>query len=212
MKLKVAVLFGGKSTEHEISIISAIQAIGYIDRDKYDIIPVYMKTGRFNFVEKTISFTSAQNCEMVLTNVKKVSIEGYVWVDEPPNKNSSTYNSTYDSSRESTLKGVTVRLMKKGTTPIEVATYTTKSDGKYLFDSLIKLSELENYYVEFNYKGSKEFYKKDGTEFKKVKTEDTSQYIPVAFKPTSANGSKAMMKKVATKDIDLSGIARTYYE
>ncbi|MCR5157095.1 MAG: D-alanine--D-alanine ligase [Butyrivibrio sp.] len=42
MKLKVAVLFGGMSTEHEISIISAIQAIGYINRDKYDVIPVYI--------------------------------------------------------------------------------------------------------------------------------------------------------------------------
>lgn len=42
MKLKVAVLFGGKSTEHEISIISAIQAIGSINKDKYEVIPVYM--------------------------------------------------------------------------------------------------------------------------------------------------------------------------
>ncbi len=42
MKLKVAVLFGGKSTEHEISIISAIQAIGYINKEKYDVIPVYI--------------------------------------------------------------------------------------------------------------------------------------------------------------------------
>lgn len=42
MKIKVAVLFGGKSTEHEISIISAIQAIGYLDRTKYDVIPVYV--------------------------------------------------------------------------------------------------------------------------------------------------------------------------
>ena len=42
MKLQLAVLFGGKSTEHEISIISAIQAIGSINRDKYDVIPVYI--------------------------------------------------------------------------------------------------------------------------------------------------------------------------
>ncbi len=42
MSLKVAVLFGGKSTEHEISIISAIQAIGSINKEKYDVIPVYM--------------------------------------------------------------------------------------------------------------------------------------------------------------------------
>jgi D-alanine-D-alanine ligase len=42
MRLKVAVLFGGKSTEHEISIISAIQAIGHINKEKYEVIPVYM--------------------------------------------------------------------------------------------------------------------------------------------------------------------------
>ena len=42
MKLKVAVLFGGKSTEHEISIISAIQAIGFINKEKYDVVPVYI--------------------------------------------------------------------------------------------------------------------------------------------------------------------------
>ena len=42
MKIKVAVMFGGKSTEHDISIISAIQAINYLDRTKYDVIPVYI--------------------------------------------------------------------------------------------------------------------------------------------------------------------------
>lgn len=53
MKIRVAVLFGGKSTEHEISIISAIQAIGYLNEDKYEVIPVYitknneMYTGEF---------------------------------------------------------------------------------------------------------------------------------------------------------------------
>lgn len=42
MKIQLAVLFGGKSVEHEISIISAIQAIKHLDTEKYDIIPVYM--------------------------------------------------------------------------------------------------------------------------------------------------------------------------
>ena len=45
MKIKLAVLFGGKSVEHEISIISAIQAIQSINKEKYDIIPVYIKKG-----------------------------------------------------------------------------------------------------------------------------------------------------------------------
>ncbi len=54
MKLKLAVLFGGKSTEHEISIISAIQAIGHINRDKYDIIPVYITKNNDYYVGEDI--------------------------------------------------------------------------------------------------------------------------------------------------------------
>lgn len=42
MKIKLAVMFGGKSVEHEISVISAIQAIHSIDEEKYDVIPIYI--------------------------------------------------------------------------------------------------------------------------------------------------------------------------
>lgn len=42
MKTKVAMLFGGKSVEHEVSVISGIQAILNMDTEKYDVIPVYM--------------------------------------------------------------------------------------------------------------------------------------------------------------------------
>lgn len=42
MKVNVAVLFGGNSVEHEISIISSMQAIENIDKEKYNIIPVYI--------------------------------------------------------------------------------------------------------------------------------------------------------------------------
>ena len=42
MKIRVAVFFGGKSVEHEVSVISAIQAMNSINEDKYDILPIYM--------------------------------------------------------------------------------------------------------------------------------------------------------------------------
>lgn len=42
MKIKVGVFFGGKSVEHEVSIITAIQAIENMDKNKYDIIPIYI--------------------------------------------------------------------------------------------------------------------------------------------------------------------------
>ena len=42
MKLKVGVIFGGRTVEHEVSIISAVQAMNNIDTDKYDIVPIYI--------------------------------------------------------------------------------------------------------------------------------------------------------------------------
>jgi D-alanine-D-alanine ligase len=38
----VAVLFGGRSVEHEISVITALQLIEAIDQDRYEVIPVYI--------------------------------------------------------------------------------------------------------------------------------------------------------------------------
>ena len=42
MKINVGVIFGGASVEHEISIISALQAIENFDKSKYKIIPIYI--------------------------------------------------------------------------------------------------------------------------------------------------------------------------
>ena len=42
MKIRVAVLFVGKSVEHEVSVISGIQALEHLDAQKYDPVPVYI--------------------------------------------------------------------------------------------------------------------------------------------------------------------------
>ena len=42
MKIKVGVFFGGKSVEHEVSVISGIQALMAFDKEKYDAIPIYI--------------------------------------------------------------------------------------------------------------------------------------------------------------------------
>jgi len=51
-KLRVAVLFGGRSAEHEISLISARNIVAAMDKQKYDIIPIGIdKVGRWFFDE-----------------------------------------------------------------------------------------------------------------------------------------------------------------
>lgn len=42
MKIKVGVFFGGKSVEHEVSVISGIQALKAFNNEKYEAIPIYI--------------------------------------------------------------------------------------------------------------------------------------------------------------------------
>lgn len=47
-KLRVGLFFGGRSVEHEVSVVSALQAYENLDKDKYEVVPVYVdKSGYF---------------------------------------------------------------------------------------------------------------------------------------------------------------------
>ena len=52
MKLNVAVFFGGESVEHEVSVISAHQAMDALDHSKYNVIPVYVSKDRRLFTSE----------------------------------------------------------------------------------------------------------------------------------------------------------------
>ena len=42
MKINLGVIFGGQTVEHEVSVISALQAIKNMNEEKYNIIPIYI--------------------------------------------------------------------------------------------------------------------------------------------------------------------------
>src|SRR3989344_6280658 len=67
VKTKVAVVFGGRSVEHEVSIMTAMQVFKNIDREKYEIVPVYIdKSGRWlvdKKLEKLENFSNEKNIE-----------------------------------------------------------------------------------------------------------------------------------------------------
>jgi D-alanine-D-alanine ligase len=47
-KIRVGVLFGGRSGEHEVSLLSAASVLNAIDKDKYDVVPIGItKDGRW---------------------------------------------------------------------------------------------------------------------------------------------------------------------
>ncbi len=58
MKKNLAVTFGGRTVEHDISIITANQLMSNADKDKYNIIPIYIdRDGKWYTGEKLLDMT-----------------------------------------------------------------------------------------------------------------------------------------------------------
>lgn len=73
-KLKVAVIFGGKSPEHEVSIITAVQAMVSMPKD-YDVIPIYVgKAGELYSGDKLKSIETYQNMPLLEQMVEHVAL------------------------------------------------------------------------------------------------------------------------------------------
>ena len=73
MKTTIAVFFGGRSTEHEISVISANQAMAAIDRSKYDVIPVYIsKQGHWYTGAQLTDVKNYKNIKQLLDSCTEV--------------------------------------------------------------------------------------------------------------------------------------------
>lgn len=50
MKIKIGVIYGGETVEHEVSVISALQAMNNLNEDKYDIVPIYISKDRIWYI------------------------------------------------------------------------------------------------------------------------------------------------------------------
>lgn len=73
MKTNVAVFFGGRSVEHEISVISALQAINAFDKDKYNIIPIYIsKQGRWYTGPELLDIKNYRDMNRLVSQVEEV--------------------------------------------------------------------------------------------------------------------------------------------
>lgn len=72
-KLKTGLFFGGRSTEHEVSVITAIQAYEHLDKSKYEVIPVYVsKSGRFYTSPKFLDLKNYKDIDSLLLSAKEI--------------------------------------------------------------------------------------------------------------------------------------------
>lgn len=76
MKTNIGVFFGGCSTEHEISVISASQAMSAIDRSVYDVTPVYItKQGHWYTGEALFDVSNYRDIPSLLEKCTEVYME-----------------------------------------------------------------------------------------------------------------------------------------
>ena len=84
MKITVGVFFGGCSVEHEVSVISGLQAFAALDRNKYEPIPVYQsKDGLFYTGEKLGNIDTFRNLKKAVSGADCVDLVregGKVWL------------------------------------------------------------------------------------------------------------------------------------
>lgn len=74
-KKNIAVLFGDKSTEHEVSVITGIQVINNIDKEKYNPIPIYIaKDGTWYYSKKFVTVETFKDLSVIPFMAKEVRL------------------------------------------------------------------------------------------------------------------------------------------
>ena len=75
MKTTVAFIFGCRSVEHEVSIISAVQAMHSVDREKYDIVPIYVtKTGEMYTSDKMMEIEPFRDMKTLISDSEPITL------------------------------------------------------------------------------------------------------------------------------------------
>ncbi len=75
MKTKIGLIFGGRSVEHEVSIITAIETMNHMDTNKYEIIPIYIsKKGLMYTGEALFDLEEYKNMEELMKKITQVNI------------------------------------------------------------------------------------------------------------------------------------------
>lgn len=193
MKIKLGVFFGGKSVEHEVSIITALQTIENMNREKYYIVPIYIaKDNKMycgDLMDDIKQYTNIENLLKVSTQVTLAQRDNKVVLLRT---NKKFYeNEVYDyidiafpivhgtNVEDGTLQGY----LKMFNLPYVGCDVTASAVGMDKYVSKILLKENEIPVLD-----CKCFYKNEETEDIVKSVEESIEY-PVIVKPINLGSS-----------------------
>jgi D-alanine-D-alanine ligase len=105
-KIKLGIIFGGRSGEHEISIRSAKTVIEQIDKDKYEVIPIAIsQEGNWLNPKESLKLFSAQTQKLLNENIGNYSSNAIALIGDTKYKG---------------LTGLETSGKKENSTPIDV--------------------------------------------------------------------------------------------
>ncbi len=196
MKLKIGVFFGGKSVEHEVSVISALQTIEAIDQNKYEVVPFYISKDGIFFTGRTLlQLENYKDINGLLSKCKKILISHHSddcsIINYPPNIFRKNILSKIDVAfpvthgthgEDGSLQG----LFELMNIPYVGCNVTSSAIGmdKIMMKNIVKASDLPTLNCIWFY--SKEWLKERQKLIDKIENEFN---YPVIIKPASLGSS-----------------------
>lgn len=72
-KLKIGVIFGGMSTEHDVSKVSGTSVIKNLDKEKYEIFPIYIsREGKWFLYDNDVKKIEVLHIDEKIVNLKEI--------------------------------------------------------------------------------------------------------------------------------------------
>lgn len=209
--IKVGVFFGGRSVEHEVSVITALEAMYALDREKYEVVPVYIsKEGQFYTGEELKDISSYKNINDLYQRVRKINIEVnkglYQIVSEKGGLFGKKVIETIDiafpimhgtNGEDGTIQG----LFELMDIPYVGCDVLSSANGMDKITMKMILKENKIPVIDYVWFYSKEYYEDENNIVKKVEKELT---YPVIVKPANLGSSVGISRANNKKELKIA--------
>lgn len=213
-KLKLGVIFGGMSTEHEVSIVSGTSIIKNLNKTKYEIIPIYLsKEGNWFYYDKKV-----ENIEILQVGDKIKEVKEI----ENPIKLLKTLDVVFPVlhglyGEDGTIQGLLELLKVKyvGCRVLSSSICMDKVYAKMIFEK-VKLAQANYVYVKAhngNYTYVDHEFNHENMDLKQIaqKVKQTLGF-PVFVKPSNSGSSVGIRKATNQQELEKAIIYATQFD
>lgn len=209
-KIRVGVVFGGQSTEHEVSVVSGSSVIKNLNKEKYEICPMYItKNGEWYLYTKPV-----EQIEIFKIDEKPQELEKIDNVFEKLKEQEiiiPVLHGLY--GEDGTIQGLLelLKLPYVGCKVLASSICMDKIYAKYIFERA-NLKQAKYIVIKANRKDENRYeYINDKLDYKRVKLEEIADIVeknlkyPVFIKPSNS-GSSVGISKAENKEEIIKGI------